>query len=110
MNKVILLLVLSLAISIGSYAQKPKKIFASLQENNLPLALEEYSKIKSEKEYDNEDKVLLKLANCMFQIDSNYQKYNPIQAIKDFNGTYIMNLENMMKVLTNLLISLNLLI
>ena len=67
-------------------AQKPKKIFNYLQENQLTLAVEEYNKISSDKDYDNDDKVLFTYANCLFQIDTNYQKYNPTQAIKEFNG------------------------
>ncbi len=70
-------------------AQKPKKIFNYLQENQLPLAVEEYNKISSDKDYDNDDKVLFAYANCLFQIDTNYQKYNPIQSIKDFNNNYV---------------------
>ena len=70
-------------------AQKPRKIFNYLQENQLPLAVEEYNKISSDKDYDNDDKVLFAYANCLFQIDTNYQKYNPIQSIKDFNNNYV---------------------
>jgi hypothetical protein len=33
--------------------------------------------------------VLFAYANCLFQIDTNYQKYNPIQSINDFNGIKI---------------------
>ena len=72
-------------------AQKPIKIFTYLQDNQLTLAVEEYSKISADKEYDNEDKILFSFAKCLFQIDSNYQKYNPTQAIKEFNGTYILS-------------------
>jgi hypothetical protein len=70
-------------------AQKPRKIFNYLQENQLTLAVEEYNKISSDKEYDNDDKVLFAYAKCLFQIDTNYQNYNPTQAIKEFNGTII---------------------
>ena len=72
-------------------AQKPKKIFNYIQDNQLTLAVEEYNKIYSDKDYDNEDKVLFAYAKCLFQIDTNYQKYNPTQAIKEFNGTYIQS-------------------
>jgi hypothetical protein len=72
-------------------AQKPRKTFNYLQENQLTLAVEEYNKISRDKDYDNEDKVLFAYAKCLFQIDTNYQKYNPTQAIKEFNGTYILS-------------------
>jgi hypothetical protein len=78
-----------LAFCLNLNAQKPRKIFNYLQENQLTLAVEEYGKITLDKEYDNEDKVLFTYAKCLFQIDTNYQEYNPTQAIKDFNGTYI---------------------
>ena len=32
--------------SIDCYAQKPRKLFSHIQENNLNLALEEYGKTK----------------------------------------------------------------
>ena len=70
-------------------AQKARKIFNYLQENQLSLAVEEYNKISSDKEYDNDDKVLFAYAKCLFQIDTSYQNYNPTQAIKEFNGTII---------------------
>ena len=75
--------------SINISAQKPRKIFNYLQENQLSLAVEEYNKISADKEYDNDDKVLFAYAKCLFQIDTNYQKYNPTQSIKEFNGIYI---------------------
>ncbi len=85
----IILLALFVLFSFQILAQKPRKIFNYLQENQLTLAFEEYNKISSDKEYDKDDKVLFSYANCLFQIDTSYQKYNPTQAIKEFNGTNI---------------------
>ena len=85
----IILLALFVLFSFQILAQKPRKIFNYLQENQLTLAFEEYNKISSDKEYDKDDKVLFSYANCLFQIDTSYQKYNPTQAIKEFNGTII---------------------
>jgi hypothetical protein len=39
---------------LNTNAQKPRKIFNYLQDNQLNLAIEEYNKIVSNKEYDNE--------------------------------------------------------
>jgi hypothetical protein len=90
--KIIVLCVIFLfSFCLNLNAQKPKKIFNYLQENQLSLAVEEYNKISSDKDYDNDDKVLFAYAKCLFQIDTNYQKYNPNQAIKEYNGTYILS-------------------
>ena len=90
-NALSIIILFSCIFSFNLNAQKPKKIFNYLQENQLSLAVEEYNKISTDKEYDNEDKVLFAYAKCLFQIDTNYQKYNPTQAIKEFNGTYILS-------------------
>ncbi len=74
--------------SIDCYAQKPRKIFSYLQENNLNLALEEYAKIKSDKVYDADKKLLFEIANCIFLIDKTYSNYNPIESINHFNRIY----------------------
>ena len=81
------LFIFSFCLNVNS--QKARKIFNYLQENQLSLAVEEYNKISSDKEYDNDKKVLFSYAKCLFQIDTNYQNYNPTQAIKEFNGTII---------------------
>jgi hypothetical protein len=79
--------------SIDCYAQKPRKIFSHIQENNLNLALEEYAKIKSDKVYDTDEKILFEIADCIFLINKSYPKYNPILSIKYFNNIY-NNLDN----------------
>ncbi len=79
--------------SIYCYAQKPRKIFSHIQENNLNLALEEYAKIKSDKVYDTDEKILFEIADCIFLINKSYPKYNPILSIKYFNNIY-NNLDN----------------
>ncbi len=85
-KNLVLSILFLLSFCLNLNAQKPKKIFNFLQENQLSLAVEEYNKISSDKEYDKEEKVLFAYAKCLFQIDTNYQKYNPTQAIKEFNG------------------------
>ena len=74
--------------SIDCYAQKPRKIFSHIQENNLNLALEEYAKIKSDKVYDADEKILFEIADCIFLINKSYPKYNPIESINHFNRIY----------------------
>lgn len=85
----VILILLEFAFSLNTNAQKPKKIFNYLQENKLNIAIEEYNKISNDKKYDDDEKVLFVYAKCLFQIDTNYQKYNPIQSIKEFNNTQI---------------------
>jgi hypothetical protein len=82
------LIFLLLTISCSSIAQKPRKIFSYLQENNLNLALEEYAKIKTDKVYDADKKLLFEIANCIFLIDKTYSNYNPIESINHFNRIY----------------------
>jgi hypothetical protein len=69
-------------------AQKPKKIFSYLQNKQLILAVEEYNKISKDIEYDNEEKMLFKIAFSLFLIDSNYQIYNPIKSFNNFYPVY----------------------
>ncbi len=84
-----ILLILVLFISFGSFAQKPKKIFSSLQEGNLQEAFLEYDKISSEKKYDIDEVIIFDLAKCLFLIEPSYPRYNPILSIKNFNGIFI---------------------
>jgi hypothetical protein len=93
MNKNLLLFLIGIIISLGSFAQKPKKIFSFLQEGKLQEAMEEYNLISSEKKYNNEDKVLFEISNCLLMIVPNSSKYNPIQSIKNFNNLVILNEE-----------------
>ncbi len=72
--------------SIDCYAQKPRKIFSYLQENNLNLALEEYAKIKTNKAYDTDEKILFEIADCIFLINKSNTNYNPIQSINYYNN------------------------
>jgi hypothetical protein len=88
MNKVILILFFIFFSNGELNAQKPKKIFSYLQENNLNLALEEYDKFKFDKVYDADKKLLFEIADCIFQINKSYSKYNPIESIKHFNKIY----------------------
>lgn len=84
----ILLIVTFFLVIVNVSAQKPRKIYKYIQENQLNLAVDEYNKMAWDKEYDNDEKVLFSYAKCIFQIDTNYQYYNPIQAIKEFNVIY----------------------
>ena len=85
MNKIIYFTLINLFICLHLQAQKPKKIFNYLLENNLNLAIEEYEKIQVDKEYDEDDKKLFEIANCLFLINKSYTKYNPILSINYFN-------------------------
>lgn len=85
MNKIIYFTLINLFICLHLQAQKPKKIFNYLLENNLNLAIEEYEKIQADKEYDDDDKKLFEIANCLFLINKSYTKYNPILSINYFN-------------------------
>ena len=88
-----LLILLWLTMSYSTFAQKPKKIFYSLQEGNLQEAQEEYAKIKSNKAYDTEDKILFEIADCIFLINKSNTNYNPIQSINYYNNIY-KNIDN----------------
>ena len=93
MNKNLSLFLIGIIISISSFAQKPKKIFSFLEEGKLQEAMEEYNLISSEKKYDNEDKILFEISNCLLMIAPNSSKYNPIQSIKNFNNLVIIDKE-----------------
>lgn len=88
MRKTIFLFMCML-ISYISFAQKPKKIFSSLQEGNIIEAQLEYDKFSSENKYNHEEIILFKLANSLLMIAPSSKSYNPIESIVNFNNIFI---------------------
>jgi hypothetical protein len=92
MKKSSLIFTLLMFISFGTFAQKPKKIFSSLQEGNLREAESEYNKLNiEENKYSVSEDILLDLSKCLLLIEptSRITKYNPIQSIEVFNAIFI---------------------
>jgi hypothetical protein len=83
------LIIIFLAISLNSFAQNPKMVYAFLLKNNTKEAFIEYKKFDSKNNYKTKKKILLDIAKCLLMIERDVEIYNPLLSVKTFNSIEI---------------------